>query len=155
MVAKRHSSHSAPLAVHSSNLAPTLGHSVKHLHRVKPFLTIVAADGIEPVLHHGDSNPRSEHRHRLGIAPTTEDWVVDLHSAAAGSQLLFFYCRKKERKRKTSTVLRQGLSCCHKIQLWRQNQIQFIKNLETQAWLVLLNLAHLNELPDLVCPPTA
>ena len=35
------------------HLAPPLGHGVKDLHGVQPLLPVVAADGVEPVLHHG------------------------------------------------------------------------------------------------------
>ena len=38
------------------HLAPPLGHGVKDLHRVQPLLPVVAADGVEPVLHHGHTH---------------------------------------------------------------------------------------------------
>ena len=38
------------------HLAPPLGHGVKDLHGVQPLLPVVAADGVEPVLHHGHAH---------------------------------------------------------------------------------------------------
>jgi len=73
------------LAVHGRDLAPLLGDGVEHLDRVQPLGAVVAADGVQTVLHDGDADTTPEHRHRLGVAPTAQDGVVNLENEMSGN----------------------------------------------------------------------